>query len=29
MAYCLREMNEIAITGKQGRALLYTRTQAI
>jgi hypothetical protein len=27
MAYCLREMNEIAIAGKQGRAMLYTRTQ--
>jgi hypothetical protein len=25
MAYCLREMNEIAIVGKQGRAILYTR----
>lgn len=29
MAYCLREMNEIAIAGKQGRAILYTRTQAL
>jgi len=27
MAYCLREMNEIAIVGKQGRAMLYARTQ--
>ena len=25
MAYCLREMGEIAVAGKQGRAILYTR----
>jgi hypothetical protein len=29
MAYCLRALDQITIIGKQGRAMLYTRTQAI